>query len=186
VVRDVLLEGFWLKEGSPDMSKVSFQDSLVGKVEIDPEIVPEVQPRFYGCLFDVVEGRVSVNDLPAGVFNAGCTFGEFSDVRTNAEIFALRLPEPTKVLLTILKKLFMQKGSGRQEAALSRGMDHRARRLVKDVLGLIQSEKFAVRTRLRDQTIWLPSRDQSRRAKQILAAPSSSNDPVVLRCAELE
>lgn len=81
---------------------------------------------------------MSKEDLPSEVFDDDCDFEEFSDARTNADIFELQLPEGTKVLLTVLKKLFMQRGSGRRESAFTRGLDHRARRLVPDVLDLIK------------------------------------------------
>jgi hypothetical protein len=47
-------------------------------------------------------------------------------------------------LLTVLKKLDLQRGSARKENALFRGLDHHSCRLVPEVLNLLQHEGLAL------------------------------------------
>ena len=91
-----------------------------------------------------------------------------------------------KVLLTTLRKLYLQRGAGRKESALYRGFDHRDRRLVPEVLGLIASAGLAVKGRAGDATIWLPVRAETARVRRILAAPTTCDDPLVAECSAVD
>ncbi len=73
------------------------------------------------CLFGRVEGVSSMRGLPEWIAEA--SVDTFDDAHTNAAILKLDLPVPVRVLLTIIRKLFVQKGSGRKESALHRGLD---------------------------------------------------------------
>ena len=70
---------------------------------------------------------------------------------------ALSLPLGTRELLTILRKLYARRGSGRRESALYRGLDPRAQQLVEDVLRSLRREGFAIKSKQAEQAIWLPS-----------------------------
>lgn len=91
----------------------------------------------------------------------------------------LGLPLGARVLLTVLKKLYQRRGSGRKENALVRGLDHHARRLVPDILRLIQREGLAAPLRRGEVTIWIPDRSSMRRVGRIVAAPTSRDDPLL-------
>lgn len=91
------------------------------------------------------------------------------------------------MLLTLLKKLFAQRGSGRIEEALYRGLDGEGQELVPAVLALLRKHGFAERSKHGGQMIWIPSKpfEYRRRALGILATPSLSVDPLVLESREL-
>ena len=63
-----------------------------------------------------------------------------------------------KVALTVLKKLYIQRGYGRRESALSRGLDPAHKAHVSKVLKVIRSEDLAIQTRLASYTVYLPTR----------------------------
>jgi len=92
-----------------------------------------------------------------------------------------------KVLLTILKKIFIQSGSGRKENALLRGLDHNSRRLVPDILRLLQSEGVIVPYRRGglDMTIWLPERGKMARVARIIESPRTCGDDLLKKADQI-
>jgi hypothetical protein len=176
---------FGLQSGG-DLSRVEFRDCFFSRVGLDPEVDPDTLPRFKACFIDELEGRVSRRDLPAGVFDDQCIVESFTATAiTTDEVMELDLPLGTRVLLTILRKLYQRRGSGRKENALFRGLDHHARRLVPDVLGLIQREGLALPYRRGADTIWIPDRSGMRRVGRIIAAPASCDDVLLREAAAL-
>jgi hypothetical protein len=83
-------------------------------------------------------------------------------------------------------KLFERRGRGRKENALYRGLDHRARRLVPEVLLILKANAVAFPCRRGVDTIWLPDRSARARAGRIVASPSAKDDPLVIAAAALE
>lgn len=180
-LKEVLMEELDLDELEVDLSRIEFQDSIVSRLRlpIDPKGIQ--LPLFRRCHFGRIEGRAGEKDLPPEKF-VECTFDEFENAaNTTNAILELALPLSTKVLLTILKKLFLQSGFGRKEAALFRGLDHRAQQVVPDVLDLLRRQGFAVRIRQGAETLWLPGKigGVRKRALSILSAPTSTSDPLI-------
>src|SRR5207245_1995834 len=102
-------------------------------------------------------------------------------------ILSLSLPLGTRVLLTALKKLYAQSGSGRRESAFIKGLDLRAQQLVPDALALLRKRGFVTRTQQRGQIVWLPTKssDIRTRALALLASPHLSSDALVVESRDL-
>jgi NACHT domain len=184
-VRETDLPDIELDPGSGDLSRVEFQDCVIGTLEIDPQTPRDALPRFVRCLIGTVEGRVSESDLPADRF-VDCEIEGFGEIAsTTAGLMSLQLSSGVRVLLTVLKKLYLQRGSGRKENALSRGLDQQTRRLVPDVLREVEKHGLATRTKSGTETIWLPVRSSTARVNEIIAAPSMSNDPLIAACKDI-
>ena len=133
-----------------DLSGVRFIDCLFSRVELDSSPDAAGWPSFSGCLVDALEGRVSRQDVPVGTFDEKCVIETFVEsAETTASVLTLDLPLGIRVCMTVLKKIYERSGSGRRENALYRGMDHRARRVVPNVLQVLQSEKLIVCARQR-------------------------------------
>lgn len=165
---------------------VNFQDCYFKRLEIETDVTSNTAPRFVRCYFAEIDGRVSQADLPSDVFDPECLFDSFpTAAETTDAILNLDLPLGTKVLLSILKKLYKQRGSGRKESALIRGLDHHGRRLVPDILRLLESESLAIQYKRGTLLIWLPVRDAMARVGRIIASPTGYNDPIVNKCATL-
>jgi hypothetical protein len=180
-VKDVLIPELWLSEESSDTSNIEFQDCIVANLEMDYRVNADSIPTFRGCYFTIVEGRTGEKDLPPSKF-IECVFDEFEDAaQTTNALLDLSLPLGTKVMLTILKKLYAQSGKGRRESALFRGLDNRAQQLVPDVIGLLKREGFIHRAHLGNQIIWFPTKgdELKRRALRILSAPNAVSDPLL-------
>ena len=188
-IKDALIPELDIFSDSGDLSTILFQGILVGRLDMDASVQAQRMPRFSKCWFSFVDGRSGPQDLPAEVFDEGCIFDEFeSGADTTSSILKLGIPLGSRVLLTVLKKLYAQRGVGRRESALFRGLDHHAQRLVPSVLNLLRQRGFATRTRLREEYIWLPSRSSQlvKRAKRILASPNSSDDSLLLEASGLD
>ncbi len=180
-LREVLIEEVPFDDLELDYATVELQDSVIGCLQLAPDLRDECLPVFRRCHIGRVEGRTGEKDLPRERF-IDCTFDEFENsANTTNAILALSLPPGTKVVLTILKKLFVQSGTGRKESALFRGLDNRAQQIVPDVLDLLRRQGFAVKSRQGSETIWLPgkTRNVRRRALTMLAAPTSTCDPLI-------
>jgi hypothetical protein len=179
-IKDLLIADLELTAGLGDVSRVEFQDCFFGRIGVDTETVAERLPRFVRCYVGVLEGRISPKDLPPGCFE-DCEIEEFSaESGTTASVLSLDLPLGVRVLLTVLKKLYERRGSGRRENALFRGLDHRSRRLVPDVLRLLQRHGLATSYKRGTDSIWLPDRANRKRVGRILASPSVADDPLII------
>lgn len=198
-----------LQGGYRISSSVSIRDLLIPRFEFDCDQITHGEIRFSGCLFSHLEILASNNTLAAPVrfedcyiaeldglptghrlleelFDESCSLDNVNpSVETTKSLMSLQLPQGARVLLTVLKKIFQQKGSGRRENALYKGLDHRSQRLVGDVLRNVQSLEFATPINRRGDTIWIPDRRKMSRAGRILSSPSSSSDELMKRCRDL-
>jgi len=167
------------------LSNVTFSNCSIRHLQIDPSAISASTPNFQSCIIEELDGRVSMKDLPQGRFN-DCLIESFADdVKTNSAVFKTEAPVGVKVLLSILKKLFIQSLSGREEGAFSRGVDAASVPVVPEVLATLKSLNFAVRSERRSDKVWLPTRRKKREVLEILSAPMTSQHPLVVACRKL-
>jgi hypothetical protein len=186
-LREVLVPELTLDEPRCSFDRIQFHDCVFGLLETAPDLGEEFFPSFIRSHFGFVVGRAGERDLPSSRF-IGCSFGSFeSSAHTTNAILELSVPLGTKVVLTILKKLYAQSGSGRRESALYRGLDVRAQQLVPDALNLLRREGLASRSKQGNQIVWLPTRtgDSRKRALAMLAAPNTSKDQLLAESRNL-
>ena len=179
-IRNIMIQDACYGDDTLDFSNVTFLDCLFQRLEINASIETVLLPNFYGCYIGTLDGRVSRNDLPEEIFDDKCVFDSFGESSQNtAAILALPLSTGTKVLLTVLKKLYLQPGAGRKQSALFRGLDHRSRTLVPEVLQLLVKEGLTVRSTVGEEPIWLPARDESVRVRRLVSSPIGNNDRLI-------
>lgn len=131
-------------------------------------------------------GTISRADLPQGIFDAGCEIEHFRlDVEDETDIRVQPLPEPVRVLLVSLRKLFFQAGGGRKENAFPRGLDDREKAYVSDVLELIAKNDFAHPQRLGGPPVWIPNRAKAKDALSMILAPQQSAHPMIVAARKL-
>lgn len=140
--------------------------------------------RISQCLVNRVVGAAEPRGLP--VWMSECEVGEFDNVQTTEAILNLPVPTPVRVMLTILRKIFVQKGRGRKESSLYRGLDQHISLLVPRALEILQAEAviYPIRGAGRD-TIWYGRRTMRSRSLGILAAAGSGTDAILVRAREL-
>lgn len=160
---------------------VTFDACWIGVVRL-PKL-PTENVTFSGCLIGRVDGASESRGLPEWMVDA--TVQEFESAGTTSAILSLSLPLATRVLLTIVRKLFVQRGKGRAESALRRGLDPSAQAYVDGILTILQGEKIVFSTAAGSGRIWHGNRDQRERVLRMLASPGSSDDIVSRRVAGL-
>ena len=130
-----------------------------------------------------VKGR---EDLPSGKFDDTTTIEKFSGIgSSNAEILESDLPLSVRVLLTIIKKTFFQAGGARQEAALYRGLDVRARAYVTDILTILQRHGMIRESTKNGPPLWQAQREKIGLARAIMEAPVTNKSSVIGEVREL-
>ena len=170
----------------PNFSGVYFQECYFSRVELDMEIQGATSPRLRNCQIDELVGPISPDDIPENIIDDATEIGAFSqEAKTNADILALDIPMAVRVLLTVLRKLFVQSGSGRKESAFYRGLDTNARAYVSDILALLQANEFAHPHKINGPKIWMQNRAKSVDAKEILRAPQKHSHPILVKTRNL-
>lgn len=174
VVSDVLLS-HWELNSELDWSKVIFRECTIRMLDAEDRDISSRWPSFEGCLIAICWGLADAKGLPAANFT-GTEVDEFETTAiTTTSILSLDLPTPVRVGLSILKKVFMQVGSGRMESALYRGLDHSEIRYVSDVLELFKRESVIVPTKQRGSIVWLPARDQAQVVRDLVRNPTEES-----------
>ena len=136
--------------------------------------------RFHDCMIDQLEGAASAQDVPAGMLTGSTSVETYSAfTATNGAVMKSTLPEPVKVLLTILRKLFMQRGTGRQYGALRRGLPTGLIRYVDSIIAMVKANGFAEDVYVDRRTILIPNRTRSADALAIINGPNTSTDPLI-------
>lgn len=138
--------------------------------------------HFHDCVIDRIEGATSERDVPAGVLIGSTSVENYAAfTATNDAVMQSTLPDPVKVLLTILRKLFMQRGTGRQYSALRRGLPAGLVKYVDPVVAQVKAEAFAEDIYLDRRTILIPNRSRSADALAIINGPNTSTHPLMER-----
>lgn len=167
-------------ESESDLSGISFKTCIFRRLVMSLQCQRSLLPSFHDCLVEHLHGVLSASDLPEDHF-AGSEIEHYvDDATTNASILRSEMPTPLRVLMTILRKLFVQSLSGRQVHALERGLDSQARASVNDVLQSLYQQGLATKYKAANGLVVLPVRRMKRRVMAILASPFSSQDPLVL------
>ena len=175
-------EGLTISEGLADV--IDMEDRPVKNLTLSGCMVNRVrfdtlrsEIRFARCQIVRLEGFAGSFQLPES-FDA-CDVAEFDDRHTNAAIVRSELPAPIKVLLVIIRKLFLQRGSGRVESALFRGVDESLQVYVNPVRNLLVSEGIVYSHVTGRQTIWHGDRACRSSMLRILERPTDPDDPLI-------
>lgn len=152
-------------------SLISFRDIYVGVLTVDSLTNSDKWPKFKECPIEFVEGIKSELQLPTDKF-FDCIFNKFEkDELTNSYLLSLDIPTAVSVGYTILKKLYIQRGTGRRESALMRGLSHNEKRYVPDVLKVLAKEEFTVlNSGPTSNKVWLPVKSKKRKVLEIISS----------------
>ena len=167
-----------------DFSKIVFSGCVIKNVELgrSPTGGGDLKPpRFHNCAIGRIDGAVSAQDLPAEFLSGTTTVESYSAfAATNDAVVESALPAPVKVLLTVLRKLFMQRGTGRQYSALRRGLPAGLIKYVNPIIDAVKAEKFASDLNVDNRTILIPCRGAAAEALAIINGPNASQHPLIV------
>lgn len=171
-----------------DLSDASCSNLVISGSEIGLLVVPPEHPA--GCMItdsviDKILGVAKRENVPSWIIK--CEIGEFDLLPTNDSILDdADLPVAHRVLLTILRKLFLQRGAGRRENALSRGLPTGFKLLTPDILEILRSLEFVSRQVIAGYRVWRPDRSRTSEVHSILNQYSASRHPVVTAVRKIQ
>lgn len=172
-----------------DFSAITLSRCAIETIEItqaQSTIVSGNLPNIQDCVISTIAGVVSEKDIPNGVLTGSTTVEFYSaNTPTNDAVLRLTLPDPMKVMLTVLRKLFLQRGSGRQHSALRRGLPNNLLKYVDPIIAIIVSEGFAQIINLNERKVIIPNRAYNSDAFDIINGPNMSNHPLVRRIRKM-
>ncbi len=145
LVEGVFFDYLTLGDGQPTLARATLQGCVIETIDISNLERPDDCPSFQDCLIGHVEGATAIPKEFASKFT-NCEIGGYSDqLQTTAGIMQLKMPAKLRISLTILKKIYSQRGTGRKEGALSRGLSPQLRPLVPEVIEGIEGARQARR-----------------------------------------
>lgn len=180
-------DNFEISGGFENLNGLKFQDCYFEELEYYPDF-PEKSPYFKNCVINRLFGNYSGNDLPEKFFiDTEVSYFE-NTINTNASIRNVeKLTTGQKVLLTILRKLFIQSLGGRSQTALYRGLDTAEKQFVDPVLKILQQKDIAQLFSKKDGAVWIPVRRKLGYIKDLIAKPlDQSTDDLMNTVAKLD
>lgn len=166
--------------------RLTIVDSYVDRVVLEVGSEKSFNIALSSTYVKEVVGPSGKLDLPAGLLDDDCEVvswtGEFA---TNAQVFDTISDVRVAVLITVLRKLFLQSGSGRKEDALFRGLGPDAQRYVGPITAILQRAGIASSIKKRGVSLWIPDRSAQGRAERMVKAPNTSADPIVIEVKAL-
>ncbi len=163
-------------EGMP-IRNVALADCLIDELVL-PDVDGDIGVEIRGCLVARVVGAAEARWLPSWIRD--CDVASYDPADTNSAILAMEdLEIGIRVLLTVLRKLFIQRGAGRKESSFRRGLSQDAQGHVEPVLQLLETECIATVSTRGNVRIWQADRRQQGRVLAILAEKSRSHDPLL-------
>lgn len=136
---------------------------------------------FADCVIENVIGIGSESRMPSVFTN--CIFNNFKGAFTISRISELQITDNQKTLLAIIKKLFFQPGSGRQEGALMRGTENYWNPdKAKEILHYMISNDIIIKTQGNHGFLYIPRKKYTQRMAKILEMQNNCSDDLWKMC----
>jgi hypothetical protein len=136
------------------------------------------------CLASKVTGISSVAAVPPWIRNLEAD--EFDSVESVSRIRKIGLKPAQEILITIIRKTFFQKGSGRKEEALLRGLGTPAAKSIsRKIINIMMRENLLDTFRGSEGTVYAPVRSNTKRMQQLLDELGGSHDPLWVEVSAL-
>jgi uncharacterized protein YjbI with pentapeptide repeats len=177
------LGGLVLKTGT--FSDISFSDCPVSNISFDHCIfdsidLTDADPEgvtINDSIIIRVEGITSREHAPPWVTK--CEFEDFQSTRTLAQIRQAGLSTAQTFLLSSLRKLFLQPGSGRKHSSMYKGYgDSSSKKICERVIALLLRKGFCSRFPGTSEDVYAPDRSMTLRAKLMLSQMTQSKDEI--------
>lgn len=165
--------------GGAFIDYMQFNECVFESVDIS-ESQPSTSsvPEFRNCLIQELVGLPSIPESLSNNF-LGTEIDTFvSSSYTNAGILDLAIPAEDKVALTILRKVYKQKGSARMSSALTRGLPLQLREIVPQIIEDLISKGLLRQVTTRSGGLYGPI---AARRNEVLAVMDNPSDLKLLK-----
>jgi hypothetical protein len=161
-----------------DLSKSVAENLAIAETVFGTLVLPSSAPPqtfIKNSLAERVIGVSSPTGLPAWIEKL--VSDKFDSTESVSRIRKLGLEPAQEILVTIVRKTFFQKGSGRKEEALLRGLGQLAsKNTASDILNLLIREGILDRFKGDEGYVYAPNRKHAGRMKQMLYELKTSRD----------
>ncbi len=154
-----------------DLSGLTLTSCYLSMIELDPE-KQETNPTFKDCIISEISGYSDEASIPAQKFIKTEIESYSSQPQTNAAIRNESISTGEKVLLIILRKIFLQSLSGRSESALYRGLSTSEKQLVDPLVKYLHHSGYLVPITRGGTSIWVPVRKYLHNIRRIIGGVS--------------
>lgn len=179
----VNFEGIAINDGrflKLDLTRASPQNLSLTEAAFGTLVLPSSAPLNTFIKNSVAERVVGVSSptaLPAWITNFEAD--KFDSTESISRIRRIGLPPNHEILATIVRKTFFQKGSGRKEEALLRGLGEIADKAVTPkIVNYLLNAGVLTRFKGNEGWVYAPNRKFAGRMRQMLYELQTSQDPI--------
>ncbi len=156
----------------PVLRALTIRDSVIERLDLSGVDENSDVPFFQQNLIGLVDGVAALPKRFESRF-VECEIDRFSvATQTTAGIMQLKIDRDSRVALSILKKVFGQRGSGRKEGALSRGLSLADRPLVPRVIDELISQGWLQKSTSGNNVLYLGVKSRRKDALIALDSPA--------------
>lgn len=180
-------EVFRFNVGIRQMINLSIFSSFFTELNLFPESVDRVSSiRLEDCQISLLNGASAEKGLPSWLIK--CDVAKYNSLSNITRIKKSDLPPQCKVLLTIIHRIFFQKGSARKEDALYKSgfeQDYN-QHLIKEILNLLKKDGIISLAKGKEGTLYKPERVHTHRMRLMMDQSILSNDPIWQKVSKLK
>ena len=165
-----------------EIANLTISDSYIGELVLPAKGAKNV--AIVDCMTPRVSGVTAPSALPGWIRKLDAE--EFDSVESVSRIRKIGLQPSHEILITIIRKTFFQKGSGRKEEALLRGLGNvAAKSMSTRILNILIREGLLTKFRGDEGEVYAPVRSYTSRMQAILNELKSSSDPLWIEVGKL-
>jgi hypothetical protein len=202
IVSDLISALFRFEEGDIDLGGITFKGGRFYHVELGESKVRNIQVR--DSTFDSLDltdaepvgikiiesvitrmsGVASPEHLPPWIVD--CLVDSFQNLKTLVAIREAGLSVAQTFLLSSLRKLFLQAGSGRRESSMYKGYgDSTTKRICEKVIALLLKERFCSKVKGSSEALYIPDRSFGGRVQAIMSQMTTSKDDLWIQASRI-
>jgi len=161
--------------GMGHLSNLHIRDAYIELLMIDRSMETDV--TIDECAISIVVGVTHEQGLPSWIND--CLVDYYQSVQTTSRIKESHLSTQHQILCTVLQKTFFQKGAGRKEQALLRGLGQLDRGGYRNkILRILIREKILYVQKGDDGSVYHPVRSETGRIQKMMAELDRSKDVI--------
>lgn len=176
-----------LSLGNREIKGVLFSNTIFNKIAFEScKIDTSSEFRINNSHINIATGLTSQDGLPSWIKST--TVETPQSASNSSRIKSSNLPASQKLLLSIIQKIFFQKGGGRKETSLYKGGFGQQfdRKIIDNILSILVNDGFVAKSKDTSGFIYNPKREFTPRMKAIKDQLSLSKDVLWLKVLTLD
>lgn len=184
-IKDSELE--YLALGNIEIKNLKIRECILNSISFETCKITESSGfRIEDSQIQEITGMATTGVIPKWIVNSVI---EKSETTSNsARIKTSKLPAAQKLFLSVIQKIFFQRGGGRKDTSLYKGGfgEPYDRKMIDKVLAILVNEGYVEKSKDGSGFIYNPKREYTPKMKAIKDQLSLSKDPLWLKIKELD